>query len=252
MEVLLLVAAGKSSRFGGFPKAFCDIKGKKVLENSIEVASPFFDKIYVGVSESVFKDYKNRIQNCEIFGIKTGQGDAHSLLKCLQYIKIHNERISDVVFCWGDAYFLSGIPFSEILNKRIEADMCVACSLDNNPYAWFDVEDDEIIKAHFAKEEGIVEKGIHDQCLFRTDLNFAIDYLNSYRLELGIPQDNDEKECDKNEMKLLKSFEYLRYAYGTTAKCVMIEKNQVLTFNTRKELESILEQLNLRKMGQGS
>ena len=244
MNVLLIVAAGKSSRFGGFPKAFCKVNGKMVIENSIEIASHFFDKIYVGVNKSIYNDYIDKIENCELFWIKTGQGDAHSLLKCLKYIKNQNESVTDVIFCWGDAYFVSGLPFSLLLDGRDKAEISVACSIDSNPYAWFDIEDDVIIKAHFAKEEGLVEKGIHDQCLFKGDMDFTIDYLNSYRLSLGIPEDNDENECDINEMKLLNSFEYLHNTYGIGAKYVMVEKNQVLTFNTQEELDSISQQLN--------
>ena len=55
MNVLLIVASGKSSRFGGFPKAFCDLGGKTSLAHTIEKSGEIFDKIYVGVNNQTYE-----------------------------------------------------------------------------------------------------------------------------------------------------------------------------------------------------
>lgn len=242
-NVLLIVASGKSSRFGGFPKAFCDINGKTNIENTILKAKKYVDKVYVGVNKKVYEQYNSKVKGCELFSIKTGQGDAHSLLKCLKYIREKEGNIEKILVCWGDAVFISSKPFEELL--QYPGNVQVACSVDVHPYAWFDVvENDVIVKSHFAKEEGEVEEGLHDQSIFYFDINFTINYLEKYKDSLMIVDDNDEEVSDINEMKLLFFFEYL-YSCKTPAKCIEITKNQVLSFNTQSELDNIKDIMNI-------
>jgi hypothetical protein len=121
-------------------------------------------------------------------------------------------------------------------------DVAVACAMDEQPYAWFEVnQENEIIKSHFAKDEGFVNMGLHDQSLFLFDFNFVLKYLNEYRRYLGIPYDNDESTSDVNEMKLLYSFEFLDKFGYKRAKCVEITSGNVLSFNTQEELQKIIE-----------
>ena len=237
MNILLIVASGKSSRFGGFPKAFCQIGEITNAENTIEKSREIIDKVYIGVNRTVYTQFHDRINGCEMFSIKTGQGDAHSMLKCINYIKSKEKHVDKLLACWGYAVFASAKPFKEIL--KADGKVNVACSQDENPYAWFDIDENHyIVKSHFAKEEGPISLGMHDQSIFSFDLDFAIDYLDSYRKSLGIPEENDEAKSDINEMKLLYSFEYLQQN-GEPASCIEITKNQVLSFNTQEELEKI-------------
>lgn len=244
MNILLIVASGKSSRFGGFPKAFCQLGEITNVENTIRKSKTIIDKVYVGVNKTIYSEFADKVDNCEMFSIKTGQGDAHSLLKCLKHVRENERNVRKIMVCWGDAVFTNSKPFEELVS-RTKSDVNVACSMDVNPYAWFDVdESSNILKAHFAKEEGCIEEGMHDQSLFLFDLNYAIEYLDQYREYLGIPEDNDEEKSDINEMKLLFSFEYL-IKNGKSAKCVEISPNQVLSFNTQEELESIRKSMRL-------
>ena len=244
MNILLIVASGKSSRFGGFPKAFCQLGAVTNVENTIEKSKTVVDKVYIGVNEKVYDEFHKKIKKCEMFSIKTGQGDAHSLLKCLKYIQKNETDIDKLLVCWGDAVFVSSKPFEELITSNEK--VAVACSLDKKPYAWFDVnEDDDILKSHFAKEEGFVSEGLHDQSLFLLDIEYAVKYLDEYRISLDIPEDNDEENSDVNEMKLLFSFEYLK-KIGTCAKIRRITKDQVLSFNTQEELEDIKNNINLQ------
>lgn len=238
MNILLVVASGKSSRFGGFPKAFCQIGKMSNVENTIKKSENVVDKVYVGVNRETHARFYEKINGCEMFSITTGQGDAHSLLKCIKYIKEREGKVDNLLVCWGDAVFRSSLPFEEIICK--DDDVVVACAVDKKPYAWFDVDSNNcILKAHFAKDEGTVEEGLHDQSLFKFDMGFALEYLDEYRKELGILENNDENLSDVNEMKLLYSFEFLMKK-NHLVKCVEITKDQVLSFNTREELNTVI------------
>lgn len=243
MYILLIVAAGISSRFGGYPKAFCDIgNGNNNICNTIEKASSFFDKIYLGVNKKIHESYYRNIKNCEVITIETGQGDAHSLLKCLNIVKDREGLLIDkIAVCWGDAVFVNEVPFKCISETQANDEVVVACSCDSHPYAWFDVKDSYILKSHFSDQDGDVESGIHDQSLFVFNFEFALSYLDEYRLKLNIP--NENKKIDVNEMKLLNSFNYLYETKKKPAKCLMIPKGFVKSFNTREELDIIKETL---------
>lgn len=246
MRILLIVAAGKSSRFGGFPKAFCKIGNVTVIENTIEKAAPYYDRVYLGVNKNIYNEYKGTVQGCEMFSIVTGQGDAHSLLKCIMYIYNkekqvnQNKELNTIHFCWGDAFFKNSIPFKQFCLKEMNSCMEVACSIDKNPYAWFEVEDGYVVKSHFAKDGDTIDLGIHDQCLFRMNIEYGIKYLNEYREVMGIPLNNDENVIDNNEMKLLRLFEYLREKNENGAKVIMIDSGNIVSFNTKEELDKLI------------
>ena len=149
-RILLIVAAGKSTRFGGVPKAFCSLGDRVNVENAIFYAKPYFDKIFVGVNEETFPNVKDIMCNVNIFPIVTGCGDADSIYKCLLHIeKSFKGFTGKVTVCWGDAVFLNDVVFREmrdsegLLNNNIS--VIVACSLDRFPYAWFEMKG-QIIK----------------------------------------------------------------------------------------------------------
>ena len=245
-NILVVVASGKSSRFGGFPKAFCEMNNKTNAENTYEKASKVYDKIYIGVNREVYKKFNGKIKGCEMFSIISGQVDAHSLLKCINHVKNIEGDIGRISACWGDAVFVDSTPFERLEEAAVDTKIAVACAIDEQPYAWFDTnETGDIIKSHFLKEDGTVESGLHDQSLFSFDCEFAITYLNKYRELLGILEENDETVSDVNEMKLLKFFEYLYENGYTPAKSIEILPNKVLSFNTVDELEIIKNKIQM-------
>ncbi|MEE0686744.1 MAG: nucleotidyltransferase family protein [Lachnospiraceae bacterium] len=245
-KILVIVASGKSSRFGGFPKAFCEMNKKTNAENTYEKAKKVYDKVYIGVNRTVYEKFKDKINGCEMFSIISGQGDAHSLLKCINYVKGLEGDIERISACWGDAVFVDSTPFERLEEAAINTKIAVACAVDEQPYAWFETtETSDIIKSHFLKEDGVVESGLHDQSLFSFDCEFAITYLNKYREMLGILQENDETVSDINEMKLLKFFEYLYENGYTPAKCIEVLPDKVLSFNTVDELEIIKNKIQM-------
>lgn len=247
-KVLLIVAAGKSTRFGGFPKAFCCIGERTIIENTIIQSKDFYDKVYIGVNKDTFARYADKIKEGEMFSIIMGQGDAHSLLKCLSYIKKRENNIRNITVCWGDAIFVDSTPFEELLVGFGSNKVAVACSKDRFPYAWFDIDtNNEIIKSHFALKDGVTKIGLHDQSLFIMDFEFAFYYLNKYRESLGIPYENNEICTSKKEMKLLLFFEFLYVMGYEPAKCVEITPEKVLSFNTNEELKLIKRKMGIKE-----
>ena len=240
-KILLIVASGKSTRLGGYPKAFVPIGDKLVVENTAHLAKPVFDEIYIGVNEETYAVYKDKVTGCRMFPIVTGNGDAHSVLKCLKFLRAKEMNVTKVAVCWGDAYFADSSPLEqavscmESLPDTVHA--AVLCSLDREPYAWFELNGTHVKKAHFAGQERRVACGVHDQSLFVLTLDPAIRYLKEYKQELGI---GDEYCEGSPEMKLLYFFEWL-YESGKypPAECRMIPPGSVLSFNTEEEAEEI-------------
>ena len=247
MRALLIVAAGKSKRFGGFPKAFCKINNIRNIDNTINYAKLLFDKIFLVVNKETYKEFKNTVNNCEMFEIITGQGDAHSLLKAMNCIFTKYNYIKNLYVSWGDAYFFSAKPFYQFVTKIEEKNninIAVACSNDKNPYAWFDVtENMKIIKSHFSREEGNIISGIHDQSLFYFNMDYAIKNLNKYREILNIPMNNSDNYEEKNEMKLLNFFEYM-YKEKEPIDVILIDSGNISSFNTKEELNNFINEGN--------
>lgn len=240
-DILLIVASGKSSRFGGYPKALATIGNGTNVENTIRLAHPYFEKIYLAVNKENRPLFQKISKQCEIFEIQTGNGEAHSLLKCLKWIREAEPTQERIVVCWGDACFRNSIPFLQFAQASRSlpqnAPVLVACAEDRNPYAWFEAVEKNIRKARFASVDGPVERGLHDQSLFFFNVDLAIDYLDKYKQRLNV---GDEYNPNGTEMKLLYSFEYL---YDSDefmpAQYILINADNVLSFNTREELENI-------------
>lgn len=240
-NILLIVASGKSTRFGGYPKAFVPIGDKLVVENTVHLAKPMFDEIYVAVNEETYAVYKDKLTECKMFPIVTGNGDAHSVLKCLKVLQTKEKNMTNVAVCWGDAYFIDRSPLAEAAScmesLSNSSTALVMCSQDSDPYAWFELDGAYVKKSHFAGREERVASGVHDQSLFVLNVDLSIRYLEEYKNELGI---GDEYSAASPEMKFLYFFEWL-YESGRfpPAECRMIPSGNVLSFNTAEEAEEI-------------
>ena len=240
-NVLLIVAAGKSSRFGGYPKAFCMMGNRMNVENTIEKAKSVFDDIYVGLNIETVEQYKDLRLDAHILKINTGQGDSMSILKLIRLIREEDKDLDKIYVCWGDAFFVNEQPFEQFSCQIRNDDFYVACSIDEKPYAWFDVDGDgNIIASHFKKNDGEIDKGIHDQSLFVFKPLKLMEYIETYKEHLGIKNEDYDPEETK-EVKLLDLFTYL-YGIGLPVKTILIDKNKVLSFNTREELDRIIEE----------
>jgi len=174
-DCLVIFAAGKSSRFGGFPKAFCDVGRMKNVENTIFLAQPHFEKVYLVINKETLTSGIADGLHADVISIVTGQGDADSILKATKLIQ--EEVKTDIIAaCWGDAVFLTDEPFREmeagISAWASQSPALVGCAVDPHPYAWFD-SDGKNRLLHFKKESPI-----HARAVFTTSpfLCFAQSY----------------------------------------------------------------------------
>lgn len=244
--ILLIMAAGKSTRFNGYPKAFCSL-GKEInVNNTIEKSSKYVEKVYVGINKETF-EYTNQFDvRGELISIVTGQGDADSIYKCVIEIKRRNpEYHRDLLICWGDAVFFEEVPFKYATNDD-EMDenyfISAVCSWDKKPYAWFDYDNTGITKVHFYNDSSeVVEYGMHDQSLFRTNIDIIYEYLKIYREKNGLTDKNiNIYNPNIKEIKLLEMMAfYHNLNEYKNAGILQIPSGSVMSFNSVEELENI-------------
>lgn len=247
---LVIIASGKSTRFGGFPKAFCSLGKMRNVERTIALAKPYFEEIFVVVNQETYAAGFCDQLDAKTISIVTGQGDADSLLKALQQIRMQLEASGVVVACWGDAIFVSEEPFRKMKEYteawNTETGILVGCSVDQEPYAWFETNGNMICRSHFRKlESNPCSEGLHDQSIFAFRFPQIISYLEQYKkyLELDV-YDQDTYEASRGEMKLLDAFAYF---YDTesipAAEWRMLPGNLVQAFNTKEELDQIIKSM---------
>ena len=58
-HAFLILASGKSSRFGGYPKAFCKVDDTYVAQHTVDLGSKFFDNTYLVINREIYDDYKD-------------------------------------------------------------------------------------------------------------------------------------------------------------------------------------------------
>ena len=248
-DCLVIFAAGKSTRFGGFPKAFCRLGQIRNVENTISLAKPHFQEIYLVVNQETFASGITDGLDAGIISIVTGQGDAHSILKALKQIRAKSGA-DTVTACWGDAVFLSDEPFTEqeagVSLWAPDSPVLVGCSEDIHPYAWFDVDGRKITFSHFQKREPkLRESGLHDQSVFVFKTELLIQYLERFKRHLGLDQyDEDSYDAARGEMGLLDAFSWFHDRPDMAeAEYCELTANRVLSFNTPEELALIEDRL---------
>lgn len=240
-HAFLILASGKSSRFGGFPKAFCKVGNTYVAQRTVDLGSRYFDKTYLVVNNEIFLTYKEAVKGCKILAIGTGQGDAHSFLRSARLIK-QDCGADRITLCWGDTFYLDDDIFDRA--SRVEIDKnsvgVSLSSVDPEPYAWYQTDGDVIIASRFRTRDGVVESGIHDQSVFVFNLDSICAQLESYMKVLDINDELDyiDKDVSK-EMRLLDSFTYFYENHMRPMKFALIETGHSYSFNTEEELENV-------------
>lgn len=241
MNVLMILASGKSSRFGGFPKAFCKINNEYVAQRTVNLCKDFYEKIFLIINREIYSGYKDKITGCTTLCIETGQGDAHSFLRASR--KLMSEcNAEHVTLCWGDTVYIDDEVFRKASNVSIDDDTLgySLCSIDSNPYAWYDTKDEVIVATHFKKDDGTIESGIHDQSVFVFKLKDVCVQLERYMKKIGINDEEDYNENNKmHEMKLLKSFVFFYENDMLPMKILMVDSGKSYSFNTSEELQEI-------------
>ncbi len=244
-RVLLILASGKSSRFGGYPKALCDVDGKPVAQRTVDLAAGYYDACYLTLNKELYPRFKTAVKKCAVFAIGTGQGDAHSFLRAARIIR-DTCSPETVTLCWGDTLFLDDSVFRKASEMEV-ADNAVGvaiCAIDRDPYAWFDTDGGTITASHFRGERSRVASGIHDQSVFVFNLAKICDQLEIYLRHLKIRDEEDfiNKGVSK-EMRLLESFPYFYETGLPPMKYVLVEPGTSFSFNTVEELQALKQHL---------
>lgn len=243
--ILIILAAGKASRFGGYPKAFCEIGGKYVVQHTIDKAVNFYPRIYLVLNRDIYEKYYEKVIGCKVIGIDTGLGEAHSLLRAIKKINEMENAVGYLTLCWGDTVFYDEGIFNktrELTGKFKDNAGFVICSRDEKPYAYFETVGEVIVKSYFSSCDGIVDQGIHDQSVFVFDSKKIIVQLERYKSFLGITEDMEY--TDQIEMKLLNAFTFFYENNMKPMQYCMIEAGKTKSFNTAEELDNIKEHWN--------
>ena len=246
MHAFLILASGKSSRFGGYPKAFCKIDENYIAQRTVDIGGTYFDQSYLVINREIYPNYKDAVKGCKTLSIGTGQGDSHSFLRAVRLIK-DDCGADKITLCWGDTFYLDDEVFKKA-GAITDEDMkdCVGISyssVDPEPYAWYETNGALIKASHFRDKEGVVEIGIHDQSIFTFNVDCIIKQLEKYMVLLGLKDEEDyiSKELSK-EMKMLDAFTYFydNREYGLLPmKYSLVESGGSYSFNTSEELEAI-------------
>lgn len=239
-HAFLILASGKSSRFGGYPKAFCKIGGSYVAQQTVDLGSKYFDETYFVINNEIYSHYKDVVKGCKTLSIGTGQGDAHSFLRAARLIR-EDCQADKITLCWGDTFYLNDTIFREAVKAEITDGVGISfSSIDLEPYAWYEPDGDKIKASHFREVDGIVPKGIHDQSVFVFKLEIICSQLERYMKDLGINDKKDyiNKEVSK-EMKLLNSFTYFYSNNLLPMKYSLVDSEGSYSFNTSEELQDI-------------
>ena len=240
-HAFLILASGKSSRFGGYPKAFCKIGDTYVAQRTVDIGSPYFDETYLVINKEIYPDYKDAVVGCKTLAIGTGQGDSHSFLRAARLIK-EDCKADRITLCWGDTFYLDDKIFKRAAEVELTSDAVgiSLASLDPEPYAWYEPDRDMIKASHFRAKDGTVDSGIHDQSVFVFDIDIICSQLEQYMKKLGINDAEDYINKDvSREMKLLDSFTFFYENDLLPMKYSLVESGRSYSFNTSEELETI-------------
>lgn len=242
-SIFLILAAGKSSRFGGYPKAFCKVNHTYVAQRTVNLGSPYFDETYLVINREIYSEYNSAVNGCKTLSIGTGQGDSHSFLRAAKLIK-QDCKADKITLCWGDTFYLDDLIFKRASETEVDVSAVGVSlsSIDPEPYAWYELDGDKIKASHFKSKDGLLEAGIHDQSVFVFNLPIICTQLEQYMAELGLKDEEDyiNKEVSK-EMKLLESFTYFYNNALLPMKCTLVESGKSYSFNTQEELETVRE-----------
>lgn len=235
MKVLLIVAGGKASRMNFAPKAASLVNGVPNLYNTVEKALPYFDKIitisnaeYAQIYSDITKEFGEKVS---VSVIESGRGCGHAVLESLRIIK---DFESETVVCWGDAYFNDEKIFEEILSTNmLGSPLLIPVVKEEDPYVWFETEDNSVVAARFSKfgEKSLV--GFHDQSIFKVNkptILYALQMMHNVLEKAG---------KYTGEMVFLNVCHFL-WNIEMPARCYVTEY-QTLSFNTESELEEVNE-----------
>lgn len=245
---LIIVAAGVGSRLNkGVPKAILPINGKPNLTRTLEMASPFFEKIYVVINKMAHKSWDNYSKGLSKFfpsinekvkfvSIESGLGDGHALLMALNCISSFGKIDSNVVVCWGDAVFKDNFIFSELSEMNHSVGL-IPVVKEKDPYVTI-LTDTELnaIAIDSAKQGERHPTGFHDQSIFKFNTEILLNGLTTLHNSLF---KGGRYITSNSELHVLYLTHYLNNI-GTPLR-VYETANSILSYNTQEELSEVQE-----------
>ncbi len=242
-KVLLIIAAGDSSRMGYLPKAISLINGKPNLLHTIENAYEFYDQIIIASNHTNFDLYKEVIHNyidlddkIHLIPIKSGRGCGHAILETLGFIDTN--VYDNISICWGDTYFSNKELFENISNIKTTTSLTIPVIYEKNPYVWFKFSDNKAEQAMFSKRGDKISDGYHDQSIFVINNNFYNHLLTAHNV-----LDKNGKYINK-ELIFLDIVHYLWNINEPAHLLILDDKFLTKSFNTESELNEINNYFN--------
>jgi len=226
MKNILIMAAGKSSRFG---KAKCLTKiGKTtVLENLIKLAKSSRNRVIVVVSNNVFEQDLEMIKTiCDkthtiIINSKYTNGTANNLKDYAKYVA------SDAFIMWSDIIVADESNFVKFLKTDFNHVLTIPVVFEKEPYAAVLVDDSGVpFDMLYSKKTGERPvEGYHDQCIF---------YIPELVWQLCF---NSIKEIDgeKNILDIIS----IAHNKGLFTEIIKYPNKLVNSFNTVEELKNL-------------
>ena len=241
-NIILFLCSGRAKRMNGEIKALCEVlPGITIIQNNLDICNSLYDeKIIVSNFENYEKFKEKKFKNVDYVNIQTGNGDADSLRRALKKLEGKYDKLENLVVTvvWGDTLFLSKKPFEKILNFRINAnELIVGCSFDDNPYVYFDYESVKghinggiLLHSYFANTESSIDRGLHDQSIFRMSYKSLLFWLDKYA--------EDFFRYSSSELKFIKLIDFMS-SHNCCAKICYMENNLTKSFNTFEELKEL-------------
>lgn len=248
MKILLIIAAGNSTRMGELPKAVSLVHGTPNIYNTVEKALPYYHKIYVSSNTKNFLLYKEVLQDfgdkVQIVAINSGHGCGHAVLKTIDAVESDDlflDRIEQTTVCWGDAYFESEDIFKEITNFEHASPIIIPAIFEENPYVWFTERNPgdtthnafHVMNSMFSKRGEGTKGGYHDQSIFRID-------IKPVRLALQTLDKFLYKRSTLNYLHEIIFLDLVNYFHNIGNPCTVYKtKHKTEGYNTKEELKEI-------------
>lgn len=251
---LYIIAAGLASRMDGYPKHLCviDDRGTTNIENTLSLASNYYDEIVVVINKMLAAKYAVKTINiaekykAKVKFIASGKGDGHAV-----YEAIRDEKDYEEVTCvWGDTYF----SYSYIFELAIQSNLLtVVCTNETSPYCYIKTSNDcelyrNIESMHFKSDYPIKDndKYLHDQSTFIINVSEFKKYFKQYM-----------KYCDYMTKTFIKSkeIEYSIIKFTNWLVQMLSKRNLIkafvlpepiikypytISFNTKEELQKVI------------
>jgi len=243
MKILLIIAAGNSTRMGELPKAVSLVHGTPNLYNTVDKAYRHYDKIFVSSNTKNFLLYREVLEEfddkVQIVTINSGHGCGHAVLKTIEAIETDDkflESIEHTSVCWGDAYFETDRIFYEITKTGYSEPIVIPVIVEDNPYVWFETYDyhkTKIANSMFSKRGESTAIGFHDQSIFKID-------IQKVKNALTILDTFTYKVSTKSYLQEIIFLDLVNYFYNTNDSCrLYVTEHRTKAYNTKEELADI-------------